>query len=360
MNEPMIVRRRRSPILTVVETLRRLVGEDNVEVYSVDESFLDLHHVPEGRLHELAMQIRNTVEQWTGVAVSVGIAPTKTLSKVANRLAKKSKQATQCVYILDTREKIDDALSRTRVKDIWGVGGRYAEKLQALGIDDAYQLSHMPEAWARKHLGGVVGVRLIKELRGEAAIIMHEQLTEKKMNATTRMFGAAVSDLSSIKEAVATYTSRAAEKLRRQFGAASVISVFLVQKEDQKPGEPFRHGPTLSTSVTLPHATSATNELIKAAMALVGQLYRSGAQYKKAGVLLSGIVPDASLQGNLFVPAAENRFRLLMDMMDNVNFSMRNDILKFAASGMARNWKMRQELRSPRYTSRWDELREVK
>lgn len=344
----------------VMETLRRLVGEENVEVYSVDESFLDLRHVPGSRLYQLAADIRTTVEQWTGVAVSVGIAPTKTLSKVANRLAKKNKQATQCVYVLDTRERIDEALSMTRVNDIWGVGGRYAEKLRGIGIDDAYQLSRMPEAWARKNLGGVVGVRLIRELRGEPAIIMHEQLTEKKMIATTRMFGTAVSDLHSIREAVATYTSRAAEKLRRQYGAASTLSVFLVQKEDQRPGEPFRHGPTLSTSVTLPHATSATNALIKAAMALVEKLYRTGMQYKKAGVLLSGIVPDASLQGNLFVPAAENRYRLLMDMMDNVNFSMRNDILKFAASGMARNWKMRQELRSPRYTSRWDELREVK
>jgi DNA polymerase V len=350
----------------VMETLRIIMGDNKVEVYSVDEAFIDLSEVPYEKLQEAAMQLRTTVEQWTGVAVSVGVAPTKTLSKVANHIAKKDKDASQCVTVLETKEKINEALCLTPVKEIWGVGGQYAEKLKAYGIYDAYQLSKMPEEWARKNLGGVVGVRLIKELKCEPAIGLGEELTEKKMIATTRMFGTPVTELRDIKEAVATYTSRAAEKLRRQYGAASMISVFVVLKEKRQPGEHFRYGSTVNKAMTLPHATCVTSELIKPALQLAEQAYdRAVNDYKinlfqKAGVMLSGIVPDTTLQGNLFVPASKNNGRMLMDMMDNINFSMRDDILKFAASGTERNWKMRQELRSPRYTSRWDELREVR
>jgi len=350
----------------VMETLRMIMGENKVEVYSVDEAFINMDDVPFEQLHKVAMQLKETVERWTGVEVSVGIAPTKTLSKIANHIAKKNKVKTRCVSVLDTPEAVSEALCITPVHEIWGVGRQYAEKLVKYGIYDAYQLSQMPEEWARKNLGGVVGVRLIKELKCEPAIGLEEELTEKKMIATTRMFGAPVSHLSDIKEAVATYTSRAAEKLRRQYGAASAISVFVVLKEKRNPNERFRHGSMINKSMTLPHATCITSELIKPALLLAEQAYNHAVNeckvnlFQKAGVMLSGIVPDSTLQGNLFVPASKNNNRMLMGAMDNINFSMRNDILKFAASGTERNWKMRQEFRSPRYTSRWNELREVR
>jgi DNA polymerase V len=343
----------------VMETLRIIMGKENVEVYSVDEAFLDMDEVPFNELHKTAMLLRETVERWTGVEVSVGVAPTKTLSKVANHIAKKNKSATQCVTVLETAEKISDALCCTPAKEIWGVGFQYAEKLKLFGIYDAYQLSKMPEEWAAKNLGGVVGRRLVKELKGEPAIGLGEELLEKKMIATTRMFGNPVRELRDIKEAVATYISRAAEKLRRQYGAATVVSVFVVPKEERKPGEHFRHGPTVSTYTILPNATSATNELIKPAMRMAEELFEKGKLYKKAGVMLSGIVPDKTLQGNLFVPPAQNNHRMLMNIIDNINFSMRDDALKFVSSGTERNWKMRQEMRSKRYTTRWDELRVV-
>jgi len=343
----------------VMETLRLLVGAHNVEVYSVDEAFLNLGDITDYDLHDVAMNIRQTAERWTGVAVSVGAAPTKVLAKVANHIAKKNKNQTNCVTVLDTNTKINAALSLTPIKEIWGVGSRYAEKLKAFGIYDAYALSKMPEEWAHKNLGGVVGVRLIKELKGESAIVMEEPLENKKMIATTRMFGIPVTELKDIKEAVATYTSRAAEKLRRQQSAASIVNVFVVPKQTPKEGERFSHGPTVSAHIALSQPTSVTSELIKPAMWLTEQIYKEGELYKKTGVMLSGLVHDESLQGNLFVPASKNNNRMLMSMMDNINFGMRDDILKFAASGTERNWKMRQELRSPRYTSRWNELREV-
>jgi DNA polymerase V len=343
----------------VMETLRIMLGKKNVEVYSVDEAFLDLSIFPLEELPSIAKEIRTTVEGWTGIKVSVGIAPTKVLAKLANRMAKKNKHLTDCITVLDTDEKISAALHKTPVSDIWGVGYQYAKKLKEVwGIYDAWQLRNLNEEFAHTHLGGVVGIRLVRELKGITSEEMEDELVNKKMIATTRMFGSAVGDIDSIKEAVATYTSRAAEKLRRQHSAARIINVFVVAKGENHNVD-FR-GATHSDYITLPTATSFTNELIKPAVALVDKLYKKGTFYKKAGVMLSGIVPDMSIQGNLFLSENKNCERKLMDMIDNINFSQRDDVLKFAASGTTRDWKMRQELRSPRYTTRWDELYEVR
>ncbi|MBN8835406.1 MAG: Y-family DNA polymerase [Sphingobacteriales bacterium] len=344
----------------IMETLRMLLGKENVEVYSVDEAFLNLEEFSRMNMEELALHIRKRVERWTGVKVSIGVAPTKVLCKVANHLAKKNKVATRCVMVLDTAEKINQALLNTPVHEVWGVGRQYAEKLTGMyAIYSAYDLAQQSEPWAKTHLGGVVGERLIRELKGLPSRPMEKELVTKKMIATTRMFGSPVTEKAQVKEAVATYVTKAAEKLRRQQSAAAILTVFVVPKEKTYHTY-FRHGPMLSLHTVLPYATSATQELIKPAMALVDRLFEPGRTYKKAGVLLSGLEPDAGVQGNLFVAEKENNKRQLMKMIDNVNFAMRNDILKFAASGTTRNWKMRQELRSPRYTTRWGELFQVK
>lgn len=340
----------------VMETLRSL--SPMVEVYSVDEAFLDLSHVPVDELESAALHIRHTVEEWTGISVSVGVAPTKTLAKLANYLAKKNKAASNCIKVLASPEQLAQALQSTRVGYVWGVGRAFANKLINQGITSAWELSTMPEEWAHRHMGGITGVRLIRELKGIPAIDLEEPLKVKKMIATTRMFGEPVGDIGSIKEAVATYTTRAAEKLRRQHSAAKVISVFIVSKEQDHLID-FHHGASIGTHTTLPIPTSNTQELIKPAVDLVDQLFTRGKEYKKAGVMLSGLVPDESIQGNLFVTPEKNNNRFLMDIVDNVNFSMRDDILKFATVGTTRNWKMRQELHSSRYTTRWDELFEV-
>ena len=238
------------------------------------------------------------------------------------------------------------------------MGRAYADKLVSWGITNAWELRNMPEAWAYKNMGGVVGVRLIKELKGIPCIEMKDELINKKMIATTRMFGRNVTRLDEIKEALATYTSRAAEKLRRQNSAASVVQIFMVAKEENHSVN-FSRGTNISAHTTLPVATSVTNELIVPALKLAEQIFRPGREYKKAGVMLSGIVPAKSVQSNLFVPQKENNQNLLMNALDNINFSMRDDIIKFAAAGTKTDWKMRKEFRSPRYTSRWRELREV-
>ena len=342
----------------VMSTLKQIVGESNVEVYSVDEAFLNLEEFGNKDLNEMAMSVRKTVEQWTGIAVSVGVAPTKTLAKLANYIAKKDKSATKCVMVLDTTEKIIEVLKITKVKNLWGVGGRFADKLNSLGLHTAWDLYNMSEEWARKYLGGVVGVRLIKELHGEQAILMDKELVNKKMIATTRMFGNPVTALNDIKEAIATYTSRAAEKLRRQHSAATVINVFVVPKEENKTNV-FRHGPSIGAHKILSSPTVLTQEFIRPAMEMAESIFEEGRLYKKAGVILSGLVPDSSIQSSLFDAPSKIISRSLMNMMDNINFSMRDDMVKFASSGTKRNWKMRQEFHSPRYTSRWEEMREV-
>jgi DNA polymerase V len=342
----------------VMETLRQLLPAGAVEVYSVDECFITLDHIEREQLAAFSLHLKDTVEQWTGIKVSIGVAPTKVLSKVANRLAKKNKVATNCIMVLDSPETIADALQRTAVEDIWGVGRQYAEKLRKYNINSAFDLRSMPAAWVQKNMGGIVGERLLRELNGIKSIEMKDPLLNKKMIATTRMFGKNVTNKEHIKEAIATYITRAAEKLRRQQSAASVIYVFVVPKQENNGGK-FRHGNSVGGYVHLPLATAATNELIKPAVELVDQLFEEGCIYKKAGVILSSIVPDESVQGNLFAQKAPQQNRLLMSTIDNINFAMRNDMIQFATAGTQRNWKMRQELRSPRYTSRWEELREV-
>ncbi|MCC7402014.1 MAG: Y-family DNA polymerase [Chitinophagaceae bacterium] len=345
--------------MRVMDTLRILAGAHNIEVYSVDEAFLDLSMVPENKLYDAAGKMKEITEQWTGIKVSIGVAPSKVLSKIANKLSKKDKEGTRGIMILDSAEKIKDALEKTPVNDLWGIGRQYAAKLQNFGIENSWQLRNMPEEWCRKNLGGVVGVRMIRELKGESCIPMKDPLEIKKMIATTRMFGKPVHKLSDLKEAVATYASRAAEKIRRQHCAAELIHVFVVtngllnQKYEYNPQAKHCH-------ITLPEATSNTNELIRYAILLAEKLFRPNTKYMKAGVILGGLVPDTSIQSNLFTPHVQSRLPSLMTAIDNINFSMRDDLVKYVATGLKRNWKMRQQLRSKRYTTRWDELFEIK
>jgi DNA polymerase V len=340
----------------VMETLRQLAPL--VEVYSVDEAFLDLLGIDTSLLHEYGLYVKHTVEQWTGIPVSVGIAPTKVLSKVANRLAKKNKKATGGVVQLATTAQQREALECTPVEDIWGVGRENARKLKLFNILNGWQLRNTSTQWASKNLGGVVGVRLIQELNGEPCIGMKDPLERKQMIATTRMFGKPVFELKALKEAVATYTTRAAEKLRRQGSAAKSIHVFVVTNDY---GTEYRYAPrSKGLYTTLPVATAVTHELIAYALPLVEQLYKKGSRYLKAGVTLGSIVPEGAVQHNLFETGGNANMRQLMRLIDNVNFSMRNDVVKFAAAGTTKNWKMRQEMRSPRCSTRWDEIKTVR
>lgn len=340
----------------VMETLRCLAP--SVEVYSVDESFLDLEGIDETNLLDYARQVKQTTEMWTGIPVSIGIAPTKVLSKVANRLAKKDKKGSGGIVILHTAAEQQEALQMTAVEDVWGVGNASLKKLALFNVNTAWELRNRTEEWARKHLGGVVGARLVRELQGEPCIGMKDPLETKKMICTSRMFGKPVFGKTELREAVATYTARVAEKLRRQHSVARVITIFLVA--NNMAGNYTYKPSTSSRSATLPFATSLTNLLIAHALPLVDQLFCNGTKYLKAGVVVSDIIGEEAVQTNLFSDPAAWHYRDLMESVDNLNFSMRKDIIWFGSAGSNRHWKMKQEFRSRKFTSSWNEMAEVR
>ena len=341
----------------VMETMRQLAPPGCVEVYSVDEAFINLDHIASDQLQDYCISLKKKIEKWTGISVSIGVGPNKVLSKVANRLAKKSKLLTGCVVILNDTKKIQAALQSTPIDDVWGIGYSYSEKLKTYGINTAYALSIKDLSWGKRFLGGVPGMKLIRELKGMHSHEMQAPRTSKKMIATTRMFGRTVSEWQEIEEALATYATRTAEKLRRQHSAAYGVSVFLLKKTPpQTDISHYHHGRQVSGYVKLDNPSNLTPDIIKAVVALGKSLYEQGELYKKAGVILSDFVPDNALQTNLFVAPRDQNRKKLMNVIDNMNAAFRDDILKFATSGTQKNWKMRSERRSKRYTTRWDEL----
>jgi len=341
----------------VMETMRQLVPPGCVEVYSVDEAFINLEHIASDQLQDYCISLKKKIEKWTGISVSIGVGPNKVLSKVANRLAKKSKLLTGCVVILNDTKKIQAALQNTPIDDVWGIGYSYSEKLKTYGINTAYALSIKDLSWGKRFLGGVPGMKLIRELKGMHSHDMQAPRTSKKMIATTRMFGRTVSEWQEIEEALATYATRTAEKLRRQHSAAYGVSVFLLKKTPpQTDISHYHHGRQVSGYVKLDNPSNLTPDIIKAVVALGKSLFEQGELYKKAGVILSDFVPDNALQTNLFVASRDQNRKKLMNVIDNMNAAFRDDILKFATSGTQKNWKMRSERRSKRYTTRWDEL----
>ena len=341
----------------VMETMRQLVPPGCVEVYSVDEAFINLDHIASDQLQDYCVLLKKQIETWTGISVSIGVGPNKVLSKVANRLAKKSKLLTGCVVILNDTKKIQAALQSTPIDDVWGIGYSYSEKLKTYGINTAYALSIKDLSWGKRFLGGVPGMKLIRELKGMHSHDMQTPRTSKKMIATTRMFGRTVSEWQEIEEALATYATRTAEKLRRQHSAAYGVSVFLLKKTPHPTDmSHYHHGRQVSGYVKLDNPSNLTPDIIKAVVALGKSLFEQGEWYKKAGVILSDFVPDNALQTNLFVAPKDQNRKKLMNVIDNMNAAFRDDILKFATSGTQKNWKMRSERRSKRYTTRWDEL----
>jgi DNA polymerase V len=224
-------------------------------------------------------------------------------------------------------------------------------------VHTAFALSIKDLSWGKRFLGGITGIKLIRELKGHKTHGMQAPRSEKKMIATTRMFGREVSDWQEIEEALATYAARATEKLRRQHSAACGVSVFLLKKAPVHLDSAYYHrGRQVSGFTLLDNPSQISPDIIKAVVALGKSLFEEGEIYKKAGVILSDFVPDNSLQTNLFVAPSDTRRKKLMNVIDNMNAAYRNDILKFGTTGTQKNWKMRSERRSKRYTTRWEEL----
>ena len=318
-----------------------------MEIYSIDEAFLECGGLTADGLDRFGSQLRKTVKQWTGIPVSIGVAPTKTLAKVANHIAKRLPDNSG-VCVLNKEETIEYCLKKLPVEKLWGVGRRYALFLRSWGINTAWDLRRMPEGWVKDNMT-VVGLRLQKELKGEPCIPLENQPQKKKEICTSRSFGTMVMELDELQQAVSMYATRCAEKLRTQNSCTNLVEVFLHTN-------PFR--PDLPQYknvrfVRLPVASNSTLNVVQAALRGLQSIYRTGYQYKKAGVIVSGLVTSNTIQYNLFHSTDEDRHMRLMNSMDKVNDREGRDVLRVAEQGFDRRWTLRQERLSPCYTTRW-------
>jgi len=326
----------------------------NVEIYSIDEAFADFSGIPGGTM-TFARRLKATVEAWTGIPISIGIGATKTLAKLANRFAKKHPRC-QGVFDLTASPAPDLVLKSTEIGDVWGIGPRHAKRLRSLGVSNAHVFRSQKRDWVKKKMT-VTGLHTLLELRGMPCLDFATGPVAKKTIVSSRSFGHPVTRYEDLLEAAAQYTTRAAERLRRQQAVTSHVHFFL-QTNTFKRGHPQYSN---AAQVPLLIATSHTPTLIKAAHSGLKRIYRKGYTFKKCGVMLSGLEPVNGRWLNLLdlPPESGSRHEPLMQAVDAMNARWGQDTVKFAASGLNGSWHMRRNHRSPRYTTVWKELLEV-
>jgi DNA polymerase V len=325
----------------VMDALHEFTPE--VEVYSIDEAFMGLDAIG-GSTRDKGREIREKVKQWTGIPVSIGMAPTKTLAKVANRIAKKSDEAQGVLGLMDASAQTA-ALEGTPVEDVWGVGPAYSKMLKGAGVDTARKLRDADRRWVRRRMT-VVGARIVEELRGVSCLPLERCPQAKKSVTCSRSFGVMVESLGELRQAVAVYMTRAAEKLRRAGLAAGVVTVFINTNR-------FSAEPQYSNSVTyeLAYSTDSTKELLEWALKGVAQIFREGYRYKKAGVMLNRLTPADQLSMRLFGDKCFERSRNVMKAVDAVNRRHGHDTIRFGVAKPDGLWKTKFLRRSPRYTT---------
>ncbi|TPE41024.1 Y-family DNA polymerase [Pontibacter mangrovi] len=336
----------------VVETLRQFTP--NLEVYSIDESFLDLGNLRGVDLGAYAHSIKATVQQWTGIPVAVGVAPTKTLAKIANRLSKKSAKAGGVLVLTDERH-ITEALKRTDISDVWGVGRRYAKKLAAFGVHTAWDLRNVTDAFAKKHFT-VVGLRTVRELRGEACLDLELVPPSKQNICTSRSFARRLTELQDIEQALTSHAVRCATKLRKQKSCAGALTVFLETSRFAGEGQLYYNSRTLS----LASATSSELELLRCALMALRSIYRPGYRYKKTGIILQDIVPANQVQLSLLDSGNRERDARLMGTLDALRERFGHTCVGYGVQGTGKVWAMKKDHISPCYTTRLADLLQVK
>lgn len=335
----------------VMNLLREFTPD--VEVYSIDEAFLKFKGFSFYNLKEYGEHIRQTVAKGTGIPISVGFAPTKALSKVANRIAKKFPNDTNGVHVIDSEEKRIKALKWLKIEDVWGIGGRLSKRLYKYDVRTAYDFTLLPDEFVRKELS-IVGLRLKRELSGLPTLDL-EITQKKKAIATTRSFDKMYSDFRILNERVSTFAVSCAEKLRRQKSCCNLISVFILTNEHRKELNQYSRNINIKTD----YPTNSSMDIVRYASIGLKAIFKEGYQYKKAGVVVMGITPENQKQLNLFVE--ENpKHKNIMRVMDKINLSIGQQKLKLGVQDLGRTWKMRQEKLSPRYTTKLDEVIEIK
>ena len=324
-----------------------------MEIYSIDEAFLDFDGFDLHDLDEIGLQMRQKVLQWTGIPVSVGFAPTKALAKVANRIAKKFPDRTKGIYRIETEEQRIKALKWLKIEDVWGIGRKHAKRLQEMNIRTAYDFTQLKDKWVRENMT-VVGLRLKLDLQGTPTIEM-EDVKSKKNIATTRTFDSNYTDYEKIAERVAGFAVSCAEKLRAQKSCCNSIMVFVHTNGFREDMEQY----SKNIVIKLPFATNSSIELVGFAKQGLERIFKKGYAYKKAGVIVMDFSPEDNQQLKLF----ENRnvkHISLMKVVDKLNKKYGQQKIRLAAQDMGRVWKMKQENLSPRYTTDINDIITVK
>ena len=326
----------------------------NIEIYSIDEAFLELKGFENYNLEEYGKEIRKKILKWTGIPVSVGIAPTKALAKVANRISKKFDKKTKGVYVISSREEREKALKWLKIEDVWGIGYRHSERLKNHNINKAYDFIKLPDNWVRTQMS-VVGLRLKKELEGESVLSLEEKRSPKKAIATTRSFEKNLTCFEDLKERISTFSICCSEKLRFQKSNCNSIYVFIKSNRHQKNKSQYRNGIVM----TLPYGSNSSITISKYAVEGLKKIYKRGIEYKKAGVIVLGLVPNSRVQLNIF--EKENpKHQILMKTLDFITKKEGPNKIKLASQDLKRVWKMKQTKLSSRYTTELNEIISLK
>jgi DNA polymerase V len=328
----------------------------NVEIYSIDEAFLNFDGMTIEDYHDYGLQMKNRIQKWVGIPTCVGFAPTKALSKIANRIAKKIAIRTNGVYIIDTDESRIKALKWTKIEDVWGIGYRLSKKALLQNIKTAYDFT-LPqhENWIRKQMG-VVGLRLKHELEGKSVLDLEPEKTQKKTIAITRSFPKQLNDFDALKERISTFATVCAEKLRAQKSSCYTIIVMLViDKHKYKTTKYY-----FNSAITLPFATHSSLTISNTAIRILKELYAGNEHFtfKKAGVIVTELIPEHNLQINLF--ENENpKHHMLMKTIDNINRKMGEKKVKIANQNLNLTWDMKQNHLSNKFTTDFTKILEV-
>ena len=328
----------------------------HVEVYSIDEAFLNFDGVKVEDFYDYGLQMKYRLMKWLSIPVSIGFAETKALSKVANKIARKFPEQTKGSYVIDTEEKRIKALKWTKIEDVWGIGFRLTKKMQAKNINTAYDFTLPQHEAFIKLVMGVTGLRLKMELEGKSVLMFDNPLENKKSIAITRMFKSKLSDFGEIKERVSTFASVCAEKLRKQKSCCHSIVVLLVKDKHQKNDGRRSY---FSYMEALPFATNSTLTISNAAVSLLKKLHESGERYSKAGVIVTGIIPENQKQFHLFEEENPKHLKL-MQVIDAYHKKTGERKIRLGNQDLQKTWKMKQNHLSKKYTTNFNQILEIK
>ncbi|CAL2107080.1 DNA polymerase V [Tenacibaculum sp. 190524A02b] len=325
----------------------------DIEVYSIDEAFLEFKGFDHINFENYGIEIRNRINQWVGIPTCVGIAPTKSLSKVANKIARKFPQKTNGVYIIDSEEKRLKALKWTPIEKVWGIGHRLQKRLKVKGCTKAIDFVELNSEWVRKNFS-ITEWKLQQDLKGISKLNLDEN-TSKKAIATTRSFESTFSNINDIKERVSTFAISCAEKLRKQHSCCYMIIVTLSSNRYQNNIDRYK----ASKTIVLSTPTNSSLVISKQSVKAVETIFKKGVKFKRAGVIVTGLVPNNNYQLHLFEKEPKKHVHL-MKAIDKVNKKYKSDKIKLARQDLKRTWKMKQEHLSPKYTTNINEIIKVK